>query len=171
MEGDAAEGAGQYLEFNQRLKKIEDSIAQIQRTLGDLQLLCNPLYDIDIDMFFRLFLRLKIRLNADIALTELGRRRDAINIPPVPPPPGIPDALHYHENVARKRQINEAIAYLTASAYKVTGQIEHAQDPMSIAHEWYAEAKAYLEKKHIEDIFEDKPETVFPKHKSTENCV
>jgi hypothetical protein len=150
------------LEDKQRLKQCEDSIEGHEERLRNLENRFAPLYNIDIDLFFRQFLRLQMYFIRDHAIDDLNQRHDAIIIPSIPPPSIGPDPLGYRKGKLQRQVFKDTSAHIKSSCDIAIGEIKNANDPIKIAHDWYVNEQTYFKNQGISGILEQTAETVFP---------
>jgi hypothetical protein len=142
----AVKEAEVYAGLPQRVTELENLVEQMGKDVFELQKKCLPLYNIDIDLLFREFWALRLKFNANVNVATL-------------------DAEYKNTNNLRYRK---AVSYIDSSMPAAVGKMTLADDPLEVARNWYAEAKAYVEKLGITSAFIDPPETIFPKSNQQE---
>lgn len=140
--------------FNKRFTELEDSIKEIKARLLAAGTGFAPVNNINVKAFFRDYLSFKIQLTVNYAIDCL-RQRDEEIVPAkqetdveFPPDP-------------EQLKLREAASYLKSISETAIGELEHADDPLSVARKWYADGKSYLEKREIYNVLGSTPEKAF----------
>ena len=137
------EEAEKHLDLEERVTNLENLVKQMQDDILKLQLVCAPLYSIDIDLLFREFWSLRLKFNANAAVSFLRQKA----------------------NETRNPRYEEVASHVEASMHTAVGKMTLADDPLEVARNWYIDVKSYAEKLGITNAFVLAPETIFPKPK------